>query len=147
MVQKYYFFLIYTNYKRKKCNFSHFSVIPLFQRSLLPGCRALCAAELRYLSASGRYMHLRCVSCGKAALFGYFMLSPEGHSVDNSYLTFARTITRRARVRQLTIDSLVIFTLMIPYTKKRLFACWNNLLTIVSAARRQFAFSNCIRTA
>lgn len=41
-------------------------------------CRALHAAELRYLSASGRFMHLWCVSCGKAALFGYFMLSPEG---------------------------------------------------------------------
>ena len=35
MVQKYYFFLIYTNYKRKKCIFSHFLVIPLFQRSLV----------------------------------------------------------------------------------------------------------------
>ena len=41
-------------------------------------CRALHAAELRYVSASGRFMHLWCVSCGKAALFGYFMLSPEG---------------------------------------------------------------------
>ena len=32
---------------------------------------------------------------------------------DNSYLTFARTITRRARVRQLTIDSYqltIVFT-------------------------------------
>ena len=28
---------------------------------------------------------------------------------------------------------------MNPYTKKRLFACWNNLLRIVYAMRRQFA--------
>ena len=34
-------------------------------------------------------------------------------TVNNSYLTFARTITRRARVRQLTIDSYqltIVFT-------------------------------------
>ena len=47
---------------------------------------------------------------------------------------------------------------MIPYTKKRLFACWNNLHTIVSARgdyssfqivyalRRQSPLSNCVRT-
>lgn len=46
---------------------------------------------------------------------------------------------------------------MIPYTKKRLFACWNNLHTIVSARgdyspfqivyalRRQSPLSNCVR--
>ena len=30
--------------------------------------RALMAAELRYLSTSGRYLHLWCVVCGKATL-------------------------------------------------------------------------------
>ena len=47
---------------------------------------------------------------------------------------------------------------MIPYTKKRLFACWNNLHTIVSARgdyspfqivyalRSQSPLSNCVRT-
>ena len=30
-------------------------------------CRALVAAELRFMSASGRFMHLWCVSCGRAA--------------------------------------------------------------------------------
>lgn len=47
---------------------------------------------------------------------------------------------------------------MIPYTKMRLFACWNNLHTIVSARgdyspfqivyalRRQSPLSNCVRT-
>ena len=30
-------------------------------------CRALVAAELRFMSASGRFMHLWCVSCGGAA--------------------------------------------------------------------------------
>ena len=38
-------------------------------------CRALHAAELRYVSASGRFMHRWCVVCGKAAL------SPEGEKV------------------------------------------------------------------
>ena len=32
-------------------------------------CRALVAAELRYLSTRGRFMHLWCVSCGRAAGF------------------------------------------------------------------------------
>ena len=38
-------------------------------------CRALHAAELRYVSASGRFMHRWCVVCGKATL------SPEGEKV------------------------------------------------------------------
>ena len=33
--------------------------------------RALYVAEPRFMSVSGRFMHLWCVSCGKAALFGY----------------------------------------------------------------------------
>ena len=40
--------------------------------------RALYVAEPRFMSVGGRFMHLWCVSCGKAALFGYFMLSPKG---------------------------------------------------------------------
>ena len=38
-------------------------------------CRALHAAELRYVSASGRCMHRWCVVCGKATL------SPEDEKV------------------------------------------------------------------
>ena len=34
-------------------------------------CRALYVAEPRFMSASGRFMHLWCVSCGGAALFCY----------------------------------------------------------------------------
>ena len=40
--------------------------------------RALCAAELRCLSANGRYLHLRCVGCGKATLFGYVVARGRG---------------------------------------------------------------------
>ena len=36
------------------------------------------AAEPRFMSASGRFMHLWCVSCGGAA---FSMLSPEGEVV------------------------------------------------------------------
>ena len=55
-----------------------FSLFQYFKDHFGLAERALCAAELRYLSASGRFMHLWCVSCDKAALFGYFMLSPKG---------------------------------------------------------------------
>ena len=60
-------------------NCTFFQSISIFQRSLFaPQRGALGAAELRYLSASGRFMHLWCVVCGGATLVGYFMLSPKG---------------------------------------------------------------------
>ena len=43
------------------------------------------------------------------SIFQRSLLRRSRCSVDNSYLTFARTITRRARVRQLTIDNLGYF--------------------------------------
>ncbi len=39
--------------------------------------RALCVAEPRFMSASGRYLHLWCVVCGKATLV-VLCCRPEG---------------------------------------------------------------------
>ena len=82
------------------------------------------------------------------------MLSPRGRGVAIG------VIVALAGLVVLGARALVgyLLMLMIPSTKKRLFACWNNLHTIVSARgdyssfqivyalRRQSPLSNCVRT-
>ena len=52
-----------------------YAVISIFQRSpWARGASVGCSTGLRYSSASGRFMHLRCVSCGKALLIYYLTI-------------------------------------------------------------------------
>ncbi len=61
-------------------NCSFFSLFQYFKDRFRLAERALCAAELRYLSTSGRYLHLWCVVCGGATLV-VLCCRPEGGKV------------------------------------------------------------------